>query len=161
MDTPSMLPVFLRELELAGAARAADGEVAFPIDRRWCAPGEDRLGYCGVVRLMECVRELHWRHDVSPRYPHLDTISRSLDLELVRPLIAGSEVRGTYTVVDVGSRSYTLEILLRDGSAAEELARGSLVSVFYDGGRHRTVEPPVELAAALRGLASASRTGGL
>jgi acyl-CoA thioesterase FadM len=149
MDTPSMLPIFLDELEQAGAARAANGEVAFSIDPHWCAPGEDRLGYCGVVRLMECVRELHWRHDVSPRFPHLDTISRSLAVEFTKPLIAGSEVKGSYVVVDIGSRSYTLEMHLRD-AAAMELARGTLVSVFYDGDRHRTVSPPPELITALR-----------
>jgi acyl-CoA thioesterase FadM len=145
-----MLPIFLRELEAAGAAKAVGSQVIFVIKAHWCAPGEDRLGYCGVVRLMECVRELHWRKDVSLAYPEVDTITKSLDLEFLEPLAVEAEVTGAYAVADVGSRSYVLEIVLRDGVTSHELARGRLVSVFYDGVRHRAVEPPPPLAAALR-----------
>ncbi len=150
MDTPSMLPIFLRDLESAGAAKAVGDQVAFVIEAQWCATGEDRVGYCGVVRLMECVREHHWRRDVSPLYPEVDTITKSLNVEFLEPLIAGFEVTGAYAVVDVGTRSYVLEIVLRDEAASHELARGRLVSVFYDGVRHQSVEPPTPLATALR-----------
>lgn len=150
MDTPSMHPVLLQDLESAGVAKVDGREVAFTIESRWCALGEDRLGYPGIVRLMECVRELHWRLDVTSRCPGMDTITKSLDVEFSQPVVAGSEVTGEYVLGKVGGRSYVLEIVLRDSATAEQLARGRMVSVFYDEASRQTVEPPALLVAALQ-----------
>ena len=150
MDTHSMLPIFLRDLESAGVAKVDGRKVTLTIEQRWCAPGESRLGYPGIVRLMECVRELHWRLDVTSRWPGMDTITKSLEVEFSRPLGAGSEVAGEYVLGEVDGRSYVLEIVLRDSATAEQLARGRMVSVFYDEARRQTVEPPAPLVAALQ-----------
>jgi acyl-CoA thioesterase FadM len=145
-----MHPVFLRDLEAAGVAAADRRRVRFAIEPRWCALGENRLGYPGLLRLMECVRELHWRLDVLPRYPELDSITKALQVEFLRPVTGGSEVTGEYEISQVDGRSYVLEIALRDGAEGEQLARGRLTSVFYDEALGRSVEPPASLVTALR-----------
>ncbi|MGN6258130.1 MAG: acyl-CoA thioesterase [Solirubrobacterales bacterium] len=148
-----MYPVFLQDLESAAAAKVEGRRVRFGVEPRWCAPGESRLGYPGILRLMECVRELHWRLDVIPRCPEMDTITKTLEAEFLQPVEAGSEVTGEYALTEVRGRSYVLEIVLRDSVTAEPLARGRMVSVFYDEGRRQAVEPPTALVAALRASA--------
>jgi len=150
-----MHPVFLQVLESAGVARVDGRQVTFTVESRWCAPGENRLGYPGIVRLMECVRELHWRLDVTSRYPEMDTITKSLDVEFSQPVVAGSEVTGEYAFGEAEGRSYVLDIMLRDSATAEQLARGRMVSVFYDEALGQTVEPPARLIAALQTAARA------
>lgn len=145
-----MHPVFLRDLESRGVATAEGRRLTFSVDSRWCAPAENRLGYPGIVRLMECVRELHWRLDVISRFPKIDSITKTFDVDFLQPVMAGSEVTGEYVVSEAGGRSYVLEIVLSDRAGTEQLARGRMVSVFYDEALGRTVEPPATLLAALQ-----------
>jgi acyl-CoA thioesterase FadM len=158
---PVMLPIALADLEQAGVARVDQRGVVFEVDPRWCVAGEGRLGFAGIVRLVECVRELHWRQDIAKDFPLIDSITQSLTVEFRRPVAAAATIRGDYRIKDVRSRSYSLLIALRNCVGFEELAVCRLASVFYDSGAQSTVRPPRELADELAALQATERGGWL
>jgi acyl-CoA thioesterase FadM len=150
----TMSPVRLRDLVSAGFAEVEGREVSFTIQQQWCAAGERRLGYPGIVRLVECVRENHFQSDIATDYPGIDTITKSLDFEFEHPLIAGSKVTGEYAVSEIGARSYKLEVTLREVVTAMRLARGRMISVFYEEANLKSIAPPASLIAALQARSS-------
>jgi hypothetical protein len=63
----------LAEMEHAGYAQAEGAKLWVRVPTHWPAEGEKRIGYVGILRLVESVRELHWRRDVGP-YARADQI---------------------------------------------------------------------------------------
>jgi acyl-CoA thioesterase FadM len=100
----------------------------------WAAEGEDRVGYATIARLVECVRELHWRLDVLPvtRGDTLDTITRRIEVDFWSPLLVGADVVGRYGVESIRPRSYQLTVSIASDSTGEPLMGAILTNVFYD-----------------------------
>jgi acyl-CoA thioesterase FadM len=117
-------------------------------------PGEGRIGHPGLVRLVECVRELHWARDVLSAAANVDSVTRSSRFEYLGPVVPGTQVTGRYRVTGCGSRSYRLEVVLSAGAA--DLVRAELVNVFYDAALGRSTSPPGPVLAALRRRAAGS-----
>lgn len=149
-----MQPVLLRDLEATGVAVDRNDHVEFQIEPAWCVAGEDRVGFAGIVRLIECVREWHWRRDVAAVSADvtLDSITKALEVEFISPVRPGRVVRGECAVVAAGEKSYTVEVKLCEEPSGDLLAVGRLVSVFYDDGAGASVTPPERVAARLRSL---------
>ena len=83
-----------------------------PLKRSWVVPGEERLSYTTIVRLVECCREMHWDQDVALGGDGLDTtfdsISRALECDFRRPVLLGKPLVIHYHVGEIGRTSYTL-----------------------------------------------------
>jgi len=160
LSVHSMGPTLLAELEGDGLARVAGDRVVFAIDRGWTAPGEQRIGYPGILRLVECVRELHWARDVVPPAAGrpIDSITRSLTADFLAPLEGGDELTGRYRIEWCRERSYALEVLLSSTTSAVDLVRASLVSVFYDPVGRTSTSPPTPVLMALRASGSTGLT---
>jgi acyl-CoA thioesterase FadM len=156
-------PTRLADMEACGAVQTVGSELRIRIDPEWALPGEDRIGYTTIVRLVECLRELHWTRDVIPVIggAAVDTITRRLELDFQGPVLVGSDVVGTYGVATVRNRSYVVTVLLEDRSRRTALVNGSLVSVFYDATAHAPVECPPPVRAALERSVSGDAPGRL
>ncbi len=148
------MPLSLEDLDLRGWAHTEADQVVFAISGAWAAPGERRIGYVGIMRLVECVRELHWARDVvtAAEGAPVDCITRSLTADFLAPVVIGTRVIGRYRVQLCSRRSYGLEVTLSSGGQRSELVRASMVDVFYDPVHERCVAPPASVAALLRTL---------
>ncbi len=147
-----MRPPALEDLERQGIAVVVPGGVVFHVPEDWPAEGEDRIGYVSILRLVECVREEHWRRTVLPEAgdPPVDSITKSLSAEFFAPVCPGTPVLGRSRVTRGGARSYelTVDLVVRD--TGEPLMRAVLVGVFYDADAGRSTVPPEAVAASLR-----------
>jgi acyl-CoA thioesterase FadM len=157
----SMPPVTLDDLEREGLARAEDDRVAFKVMQDWAAPGEQRIGYAGILRLVECVREFHWARDVLPAAGRrqIDSVARSLTADFLTPVAVGDHLVGRYRITWCRRRSYGLEVLLATTDGVD-LVLVSLASVFYDPVGRSSVTPPAPVLAALRSLSRSEPPAG-
>jgi acyl-CoA thioesterase FadM len=146
-----LVPTSLADLESRGLATAIDAELRLRIRAEWVVVGEDRLGYATIARLVECVREVHWRRDVIPAAAgaSVDTITKRLELDFHAPLLVGSEIVGAYRVTSVRERSYRLAVSMTASSTGALLAEGLLVNVFYDPKTRSAIACPPALRDAL------------
>lgn len=147
-----MMPTALHEFERAGLAEITGERIVFNILPTWASQTEKRIGYVGVLRLVECVRELHWRRDVLPLSGSdlIDSITRSLDADFRAPIEVGMRVTGRYSISWCRARSYGLSVGLSCEQEDRDLARVDLVNVFFDPNTNCSTFPPDRLAAALR-----------
>jgi hypothetical protein len=60
----SLIPLTLADMERLSLAAVDDGRLRFTVPADWPVNGETRIGYVTILRLVESVRELHWRLDV-------------------------------------------------------------------------------------------------
>jgi acyl-CoA thioesterase FadM len=141
----------LEGLAREGAARVEGDQVVFEVAPGWAAPGERRIGYAAIMRLVECVREFHWDRDVLPAAggQPVDSITRSVLAEFLAPVRVCERVFGSYRVGWCRQRSYGLEVSL-SAPGVTALARVDLVNVFYDPAGERAAIPPAALLEALR-----------
>ncbi|HTP17297.1 MAG TPA: hypothetical protein VMK13_15860 [Streptosporangiaceae bacterium] len=141
----------LAALERGGCALARGPRLHVRVPADWPADGEKRIGYVSILRLIESVRELHWRRDVGPHADpaRVDSITRALTADFVGPVLGGTQVVGDYALTWVKSRSYGLRVTIAD-AGGHDLARVDLASVFVDPGTLRPVVPDPQLPAALR-----------
>jgi acyl-CoA thioesterase FadM len=146
-------PTLLASLVRSGAVTRSGRGLFCVIQQDWCAPGESRIGYSTIIRLAECIREIHWELDVKPTSdPALDSITRSLNAQFIRPISVGATISGNYRVTEVRPRSYQLEATLIMLRSREILATVNLDCVFWDA-EHQTVSTPSrELLERLRQL---------
>jgi acyl-CoA thioesterase FadM len=152
----TLRPTELGELERSCAVRVADGRIRVIVERDWIVLGEDRLGYAGIVQLLECVRELHWRRDIVSFSDgdQVDTITRSLSIDFLKPLIAGADVVGSYRMSWLRRRSYGLRLLLESHDEGATLVAAAMTCVFYDSAIHRSIDCPQHLRDRLHRLSS-------
>jgi acyl-CoA thioesterase FadM len=118
----------------------------------WIVPGEDRLSYTTLVRLIECCREHHWEQDIFPLAggQPIDSITKSLAVSFARPIVVGTIVSIGYRVLEAHGKSYTLEFEIRERQSETLCAECTLVCVFYDP-QHQCVSiPPPAVTAYLR-----------
>lgn len=137
-----------------------DGDqVIFTIASQWAVPGERRIGYVGILRLVECVRELHWRRDVLPPAAGrpVDCITRSVTAEFLAPVETEARLVGRYRVEWCRDRSYGLQVLLSTLPSGKELVRVGLVCVFYDPVGSSSASPPASVRTALRDLSDPAK----
>jgi acyl-CoA thioesterase FadM len=151
-----MRPVWLRDLEAREIAYCDGNRVYFCIDRDWCAPEEDRLGFAGLARLVECVRQFHWHRDVEPSAGEhtVDSITRSLEMSFLHPIHCDEVVYGEYTVIDARRCSYKLSVSISDKESDELLALCQLDFAFYGASENACVAPPVAVIKGLRALSN-------
>lgn len=146
-------PTLLASLEASGTVVRVGRTLVCEVERAWCAPGETRIGYSTIIRLVECVREIHWEEDVKPICAHsIDCITRSLTANFVLPITAGMKIRGQYYITEVRRRSYEIQVTLTPAKSRNALAISRLVCVFWDGQQSCIVVPPVEVIERLRFL---------
>jgi acyl-CoA thioesterase FadM len=127
--------------------------VCFTISASWATPGEARIGYVSIMRLVESIRELHWQRDVlSATTLPIDSITRSLSVDFLAPVEPRAAVMGRYRVDWCRRRSYGLEVSL-DSPAGVPLVRARLVSVFYDPVAGRSTRPSASVTEALTNMA--------
>ena len=141
----------LADMERSGCARAEGPRLRVRVPTDWPAEGEKRIGYVSILRLIESVRELHWRRDVGPHADpaRVDSITRSLTADFVGPVLADTQIVCDYALTWVRSRSYGLRVTLAD-EQGDDLARVELANVFVDPGTLRPVAPHPDLTATLR-----------
>lgn len=141
----------LADLERSGCAQAEGPKLRVRVPTDWPAEGEKRIGYVSILRLIESVRELHWRRDVGPYVDpaRVDSITRSLTADFVGPVLADTQIVCDYALTWVRSRSYGLRVTLAD-EGGDDLARAELANVFVDPGTLRPIAPHPDLAATLR-----------
>jgi len=110
----------------------------------WIVEGEDRLSYTTLIRLIECCREHHWSRDILPRATNtaIDSITKSVSGEFIRPIPVGCVVSITYEITEVRSRGYALEFRVWDEGDQQLFAIVSLVSVFFDPSQRQAARPP-------------------
>lgn len=136
--------------------------------REWIVAGEDRLSYTTMVRLVECCREHHWDVDITPQVAavagsanageRLDSITKSLRCEFLRPVVLNSVFSITYGIAEMRIHSYrlTFELATRSREFVPDLvcARFDMVCVFYDPIQQRAIPAPPTVAAALQAYAA-------
>ena len=149
-------PTSLDRLVLEDGAVLSPRGLRVVVRESWVVPGENRLSYVSLVRLIECCREHHWNVDVVPNaaFTDPDCTLRAMRCEFRAAAHVGHTVAVTYRVARMGTRSYTLDFTIsREGPAAEVIGLAEVVCVFYDAVVGAAVEPCREIAAALRALA--------
>jgi acyl-CoA thioesterase FadM len=153
-----MRPVALAELAARADVTELQRGLELTVDPGWVVAGEDRVSYTTLLRLVECCRERHWSQDVAPADTggSLDSITRSVEAEFMRPLPAASRARITYRVTRCGRTSYALAFEVAEASSREPCAEVRLVCVFYDAAKRAAVMPPPEVSARLQALRSES-----
>lgn len=157
-----MQPTTLAGLLAEGGVRRFAGGLEVEVRRAWIIAGEDRLAYTAIVRLVECCREWHWESDILPHAggAPLDSITKSLQAEFVRPIALGSLLRITHQVIAVRPRSYQLRFQLAAGDPEQLCATLEMVSVFYDPDRAAVAEPPPGVVDYLRACVASAQSGG-
>jgi len=148
-------------LDVLAAAGAEDDDLTFEILPACAAAGEHRIGYASIMRLVECVREMHWRRDVLPAAAGrpVDSITRTLSADFSAPMEINDRVAGRYRVAWCRRRSYGLEVSFSSRATGACLARIDLVNVFYDPVRRRSTTPPDAVLEALRATSGAHPRG--
>jgi acyl-CoA thioesterase FadM len=146
-----MIAMNLADLEHSGCARAEGPRLWVRVPGDWPAEGENRIGYVSILRLIEAVRELHWRRDVSPHVDpaRLDSITRTLTADFMSPVLADTQIICTYALRWVRPRSYGLGVTLAHDEG-EDLAQVELANVFIDPDTLRPIAPHPNLTAILR-----------
>jgi acyl-CoA thioesterase FadM len=146
-----MSVVSLADLERSGCAQTEGPRLRVRVPTDWPAEGEKRIGYVSILRLIESVRELHWRLDVKAHADpaRVDSITRTLTADFVGPVIADTQIVCDYDLTWVRSRSYGLRVTLSD-EGGNELATVELTNVFVDPGTLRPIAPDPVLTAMLR-----------
>jgi acyl-CoA thioesterase FadM len=141
----------LADLERSGCAQAEGPTLRVQVPTDWPAEGEKRIGYVSILRLVESVRELHWRRDLKAYADpaRVDSITRTLTADFVGPVMADTQIVCDYDLIWVRSRSYGLRVTLADGRG-NDLARVELANVFIDPGTLRPIAPTPDLTAMLR-----------
>jgi acyl-CoA thioesterase FadM len=141
----------LADLERSGCAQAEGPKLRVRIPTDWPAEGEKRIGYVSILRLIESVRELHWRRDIRPYADpaSVDSITRTLTADFVGPVLADAQILCDYSLTWVKFRSYGLRVTLAD-EGGDDLARVELANVFIDPGTLRPIALHPDLAATLR-----------
>ncbi|MGE5333863.1 MAG: acyl-CoA thioesterase [Nitrososphaerota archaeon] len=157
-----MQPTTLAGLLAEGGVRRFAGGLEVDVRRAWIIAGEDRLAYTAIVRLVECCREWHWESDVLSHAggAPLDSITKSLQGEFVRPIALGSLLRITHQVIAVRPRSYQLRFQLVTGDPEQLCATLEMVSVFYDPVRAAVAEPPPGVVDYLRACVASAQSEG-
>lgn len=134
----------------SGYACVEGRAVYFDIAQSWCAPGEDRIGYTTITRLVECVRELHWEQQIRQLAPAgVDSMTRSLLADFTRPVRAGLPIRGTYDLLRVGNTSYDLRVILSSVASSSVAATFTLISIFCEPETGKPVPAPKGLRPTL------------
>src|SRR6266536_3490333 len=120
-----MAPITLEDLERTGLARVEADRLVFMIAQEWAATGERRIGYVGILRLVECVREFHWRNDVLPAAveERVDSITRSISADFLSPVEVSDQIVGRYRIRWCRRRSYQLEVVLSSQTTVRDLVR--------------------------------------
>ena len=146
-----MTALSLADMELAGHAHADGPQLVIRVPTEWPAEGEKRIGYVSIMRLAELTRELHWRRDIAPHADmmRIDTTTRTVSGDFARPIIADTNVRCSYALTWLRSRSYGLRVTL-SAEGGDPLAYVDLTNVFIDPRTMRPVVPDDPITAALR-----------
>src|SRR5262249_47190282 len=131
-DSAMMDPTTLEGLLAHAEARTTPHGLSVVIPPAWVVATESRLSYATLIRLAECCREHHWRRDIVPRAPHLDSIVVRCEAEFRSPVVVGAHLMIDYQVVRVGARSYDCSFAFRSASSSEPHGRVRITSVFYD-----------------------------
>lgn len=107
-------PATFQEYSAAGILHIADGHTAVTVQPTWPIPGEVHIGYSQIVRLVEAVRDQHWRQLLSAiGDPRLDSVVRHLTIDFMRPLAVSSTYIFSASVSRIGRTSYTLRVTCR------------------------------------------------
>src|SRR6266516_3668425 len=82
----------------------------------WILEDEDHLSYTTIIRLAECCREYHWNRDILSisENKSIDSITRSLSCDFLKPILVGSNISITYQVIKVQKKSYSLRFEVRE-----------------------------------------------
>lgn len=130
-----------------GGVDLLDDGLAFTVHPSWIVPGEDRLSYTTLIRLVECCREHHWIKDVLPKAEGIivDSTIKSIAGEFTRSILVGSAALMKYEIADVRSKGYSLRFQVYIRDSFEVVARFCLVSIFIDDSQHQAVFPPPDV----------------
>ncbi len=117
----------------------------------WVIPGEDRLSYTTIIRLVECCREHHWNQDVlSYAGNHnIDSITKSVTCEFTKPIDVGASISIVYRIMDIRTRGYSLQFTISYAHSGEIAALVDMVCVFFDPSRREVQAPPDSVRKAL------------
>ncbi len=146
MDTTS-----LEQLKKEVLIEYDENEMVLVAQPTWVIPGEDRLSYTTIVRLVECCREYHWQKDVlhNSMNASLDSIVKYVECNFDHPILIGEKIAISYQIVDVKVRSYKTRFQVTLVDLAKLSAEATLVSVFYDTKAHKALEIPSAIKSFL------------
>jgi acyl-CoA thioesterase FadM len=133
-------------IEEGGVTCNPDG-ITVLINPSWIIEGEYRASYTTLIRLVECCREYHWEIDIIPKAKGtpLDSITKSVSGEFIRPIKSGIFVSISYHLIDVRDKGYSILFEIRDKSSQALYARITLVCVFIDLITSRPITPPISV----------------
>jgi acyl-CoA thioesterase FadM len=145
-------------IEEGGVVRHSGG-LRVKVHSFWAVPGENRLSYTTLIRLIECCREHHWDIDIKPLTDGipLDSICKSITGEFIKPVPLESLMSITYRVTDVRSKGYSLDFYVQHETDGALHASVSMVSVFYDPNLGVSITPPQSVLDRLTDLLAQSR----
>ena len=130
--------------------------IVIKVQRSWIVPGEDRLSYATIIRLVECCREYHWYKDIVPmtREPVIDSICRTLSCEFIGTILVESHIRIRYRIHALHRKGYAMRFIIEDSATNEVRARFDQFSLFYDPIAKVAIAPPAHLTDRLIALLS-------
>ncbi len=140
----------LSEYVAAKLVRVTERGIEFTVRRGWPLPGENRLGYSQLVRLIEVTREFHWnglRREPGSR--RLDSVVRWIGVCFDAPVVVGRRYRLALKVARVGNTSYDLEVRCEDVSHTTTAFRAMLRAVLIETSGLRPIRIPVGLREQL------------
>lgn len=110
----------------------------------WIVRGEDHLSYTTIIRLAECCREYCWsRLLLDSAYPPApDVICKSVEADFRRPILAGTEIDLSCVVFNFSDKSFRLSVLFIDAGTGAFYAKVTLLLVFYDPEKKKSIPAP-------------------
>ena len=153
-----MEPTTLGKLLAEVPVTCEPGVLSLEIPASWIVPGENRLSYTTIIRLIECCREYHWRNDVTSGRGALDSIVLRCEASFRRVIPSGARVRIAYRVRRVMHKAYELVFSVGSMSASSTgHAHVCLTIGFFDPGKQCLICPPPAVKAILLGMLAPGR----
>jgi acyl-CoA thioesterase FadM len=160
MTATPMQSYSLIQLVQDADAVISDSEITVIADPAWAQQGESRISYAGLLRLVECSRELQWQRLVDGTESCVDSITRCIAGDFLQPVRIHSPVVIRSFVTCVGNSSYTLQVELSIRAADAPSACVELVCVTINPETLRPVKLPEILRdRLLRAVADHTATG--
>jgi acyl-CoA thioesterase FadM len=150
MTATPMQSYSLAQLMQDTDAVISDSEITVKADPAWAQSGESRIGYAGLIRLVECGRELQWQRLVDGTGCCVDSITRCIAGEFFQPVRIYSSVVIRSFVICVANSSYTLQVELSIPAANAVAACVELVCVTINPQTFRPVRLPEILRSRLQ-----------
>lgn len=118
----------------AGIVTVRDGDhLEVRVQRDWATAGEARLGWTQIVRIVECVRDFHWRqYGAAARLEGLDATVTRLEARFRGPMVVGETYGLSWKVSQRDVRGYILAVEIYLAESLQQIAHMDMRLRFVD-----------------------------